>query len=129
MIDELVLEQLLDGVRDAGSVGALQQVERQVQARRDAAGADEVAVVDHPGADWARAVHLLSACETLRAGCNPFLAPCERAVRDEALAEARDGLDATAFDAAWQEGAAVNAETAITRILDVIGERSVEHIM
>jgi predicted ATPase/transcriptional regulator with XRE-family HTH domain len=79
------------------------------------------------GADWPRTVRLLSACETLRGGCNPLLAPCERATRDEALAAARAALDADTYATAWNEGATVNAKTAITFILDSIGERTIRH--
>jgi hypothetical protein len=41
-------EQLLDGERDAGSDLAFQEAQAQVEAGRDAAGGDQVAVIDDP---------------------------------------------------------------------------------
>jgi predicted ATPase/DNA-binding SARP family transcriptional activator/DNA-binding CsgD family transcriptional regulator len=58
--------------------------------------------------DFERAVCLFGAAEALRETIGTPVPPCERSDRDSNMAVARAGLDAAAWEAAWEKGQAMS---------------------
>jgi tetratricopeptide (TPR) repeat protein len=67
--------------------------------------------------DAVRAIRVFGAADTLREVIGTPLAPSNRADRDRQMATARDRIDATAVEAAWDAGRALSLREAIAEAI------------
>jgi non-specific serine/threonine protein kinase len=71
-------------------------------------------VVNEPGLDAIQAARLLAASENLRRAIGVQWDPDDRAEFDRSSVTVRRLLDATTFDAAWQQGASLSLDDAVS---------------
>lgn len=83
-------------------------LECEMDDKRAIAGClDSVALVIASSERWAVAVHVWAAADSIRAAVAAPIPPADHALRGRYMDMARDHLGAAAFDAAWDEGAAL----------------------
>jgi hypothetical protein len=90
---------------------------RRQRAENSADGGGAAFDTGDPRPCFARAARLFGAAEALRESLGAPLSPSERDEYEGLVSLARDGLDATAFAAAWAEGRSLPMEEANARAL------------